>query len=38
MIAYAKAHPGKINYAAAGISTLNTLAMEQFRHTRSACR
>jgi tripartite-type tricarboxylate transporter receptor subunit TctC len=29
--AYAKAHPGKINYAAAGISTLNTLAMEQFR-------
>jgi tripartite-type tricarboxylate transporter receptor subunit TctC len=32
MIAYAKAHPGKINYAAAGISTLNTLAMEKFRH------
>jgi tripartite-type tricarboxylate transporter receptor subunit TctC len=32
MIAYATAHPGKINYAAAGISTLNTLAMEQFRH------
>jgi tripartite-type tricarboxylate transporter receptor subunit TctC len=32
MIAYAKANPGKINYAAAGISTLNTLAMEQFRH------
>ena len=32
MVAYAKAHPGKINYAAAGISTLNTLAMEQFRH------
>ena len=31
-IAYAKANPGKINYAAAGISTLNTLAMEQFRH------
>ena len=31
MIAYAKAHPGKINYAAAGISTLNTLAMEKFR-------
>ena len=24
-------NPGKINYAAAGISTLNTLAMEQFR-------
>ncbi len=33
MVAYAKAHPGKINYAASGISTLNTLAMEQFRHT-----
>ncbi len=33
MVAYAKAHPGKINYAAAGISTLNTLAMEQFRHS-----
>jgi tripartite-type tricarboxylate transporter receptor subunit TctC len=32
MIAYAKANPGKINYAAAGVSTLNTLAMEQFRH------
>ena len=32
LIAYAKAHPGKINYAAAGVSTLNTLAMEQFRH------
>lgn len=32
MIAYAKANPGKINYAAAGISTLNTLSMEQFRH------
>jgi len=32
MIDYVKAHPGKINYAAAGISTLNTLAMEQFRH------
>ena len=32
LVAYAKAHPGKINYAAAGISTLNTLAMEQFRH------
>ena len=31
LIAYAKANPGKINYAAAGISTLNTLAMEQFR-------
>lgn len=32
MIAYAKAHPGKVNYAAAGVSTLNTLSMEQFRH------
>jgi tripartite-type tricarboxylate transporter receptor subunit TctC len=32
MIVYAKANPGKINYAAAGVSTLNTLAMEQFRH------
>ena len=32
MIAYARANPGKINYAAAGVSTLNTLAMEQFRH------
>jgi tripartite-type tricarboxylate transporter receptor subunit TctC len=31
LVAYAKAHPDKINYAAAGISTLNTLAMEQFR-------
>lgn len=33
MIAYVKAHPGKVNYAAAGISTLNTLAMEQLRHS-----
>ena len=33
MVAYAKAHPGKINYGAAGISTLNTLAMEQFRRS-----
>jgi tripartite-type tricarboxylate transporter receptor subunit TctC len=32
LIAYAKANPGKVNYAAAGVSTLNTLAMEQFRH------
>jgi tripartite-type tricarboxylate transporter receptor subunit TctC len=31
MVAYAKAHPGKINYGVAGISTLNSLAMEQFR-------
>ena len=31
MVAYVKAHPGKINYAASGISTLNTLEMEQFR-------
>lgn len=33
MVAYVKAHPGKVNSAAAGISTLNTLAMEQFQHT-----
>jgi tripartite-type tricarboxylate transporter receptor subunit TctC len=33
MIAYVKARPGKINYAAAGISTLNTLEMEQFGRT-----
>jgi len=33
MVAYVKAHPGKVNYAAAGISTLNTLAMEKFRHS-----
>lgn len=33
LVAYAKAHPGKINYAAAGISTLNTLAMEKFRQS-----
>lgn len=32
LVAYAKAHPGKVNYAAAGVSTLNTLAMELFRH------
>jgi tripartite-type tricarboxylate transporter receptor subunit TctC len=31
MMAYVKARPGKINYAAAGISTLNTLEMEQFK-------
>jgi tripartite-type tricarboxylate transporter receptor subunit TctC len=31
MIAYVKAHPGKVNYGAAGISTLNALEMEQFR-------
>jgi tripartite-type tricarboxylate transporter receptor subunit TctC len=31
MIDYVKARPGKINYAASGISTLNTLEMEQFR-------
>ena len=34
MVAYVKAHPGKVNYGAAGISTLNTLEMEQF--TRNA--
>lgn len=32
MVTYVKAHPGKVNYAAAGISTLNTLAMEDFEH------
>jgi tripartite-type tricarboxylate transporter receptor subunit TctC len=31
MIAYVKARPSKINYASAGISTLNTLEMEVFR-------
>jgi len=31
MIAYVKSRPGKINYASAGISTLNTLEMEVFR-------
>jgi tripartite-type tricarboxylate transporter receptor subunit TctC len=30
MAVYVKAHPGKVNYAAAGISTLNTLEMMQF--------
>jgi tripartite-type tricarboxylate transporter receptor subunit TctC len=30
MVNYVKARPGKVNYAAAGISTLNTLEMEQF--------
>lgn len=30
MAAYVKAHAGKVNYAAAGISTLNTLEMMQF--------
>jgi tripartite-type tricarboxylate transporter receptor subunit TctC len=30
MAAYVKAHPGKVTYAAAGISTLNTLEMMQF--------
>ena len=32
LITYAKAHADKVNYAAAGISTLNTLEMEQFEH------
>jgi tripartite-type tricarboxylate transporter receptor subunit TctC len=32
MVTYVKARPGKVNYAAAGISTLNTLEMEQFEH------
>jgi tripartite-type tricarboxylate transporter receptor subunit TctC len=31
MIAHVKANPGKVNYGAAGISTLNALEMEQFR-------
>lgn len=31
MIEYVKARPGKVNYGAAGISTLNALEMEQFR-------
>lgn len=31
MIDYVKAHPGKVNYAASGIATLNTLEMENFR-------
>jgi len=31
MIAYVKANPNKINYGAAGISTLNALEMEAFR-------
>ena len=31
MIAYVKANPGKVNYAASGIATLNTLEMENFR-------
>ena len=33
MIDYVKARPGKINYGAAGVSTLNALEMEQFRRT-----
>lgn len=33
MIDYVKARPGKINYAASGVSTLNTLEMEQFRRS-----
>ena len=31
MVAYVKVHPGKVNYGAAGISTLNSLAMANFR-------
>jgi tripartite-type tricarboxylate transporter receptor subunit TctC len=31
MVAYVKARPGKINYASSGISSQNTLEMEQFR-------
>ena len=33
MIDYVKARPGKVNYASAGVSTLNTLEMESFRHS-----
>ena len=33
MIDYVKAQPGKVNYASAGVSTLNTLEMEMFRRT-----
>jgi tripartite-type tricarboxylate transporter receptor subunit TctC len=33
MVAYVKAHPGKVNYGAAGISTLNSLAMANFRRS-----
>jgi len=33
MIDYVKARPGKVNYASAGISTLNTLEMESFRRS-----
>jgi tripartite-type tricarboxylate transporter receptor subunit TctC len=33
MIDYIKARPGKVNYASAGVSTLNTLEMESFRRT-----
>ena len=33
MVAYVKARPGKINYASSGISSQNTLEMEQFRKT-----
>lgn len=32
VIDYVTAHPGKVNYAASGISTLNTLEMEQLAH------
>lgn len=35
MLAYVKERPGKINYGAAGISTLNALEMEQFRRKAS---
>jgi tripartite-type tricarboxylate transporter receptor subunit TctC len=31
LLDYAKANPGKLNYASGGIGTLNHLAMEQFR-------
>jgi tripartite-type tricarboxylate transporter receptor subunit TctC len=35
MVEYVKANPGKVNYASAGISTLNRLEMEVFRKTTS---
>ncbi len=31
MIAYAKAHPGKLNYGSAGVGATNHIAMEQFK-------
>jgi tripartite-type tricarboxylate transporter receptor subunit TctC len=31
-VAYARSHPGKINYGTSGTGTLNHLVMEQFKH------